>query len=138
MGVVKIWTDGSCLGNPGRGGWAAVLQYGEHEKELVGSDPATTNNRMELMAAIVSLESLSRPCQVQLTTDSSYVLKGMTEWIEGWKRKGWKKVKNRDLWERLDRAAEPHQIDWIWVRGHSGDPMNERVDRLAVEAAEVQ
>ncbi len=138
MGVVKIWTDGSCLGNPGRGGWAAVLQYGEHSKELVGGEPETTNNRMELMAAIVALETLGRPCRVTLTTDSQYVIKGITEWIDGWKRKGWKKIKNRELWERLDRAVEPHEIDWVWVRGHSGDPMNERVDQLAVAAAEVQ
>ena len=138
MGLVKIWTDGSCLGNPGRGGYAAVIKYGEHEKELAGGEGHTTNNRMELMAAIVALETLTRPCNVQLTTDSNYVLKGITEWIEGWKKKGWKKVKNRDLWERLDRAVEPHEIDWVWVRGHSGDPMNERVDQLAVAAAEGQ
>jgi ribonuclease HI len=139
MGLVQIWTDGSCLGNPGRGGWAAILQYGEKaEKELTGGEPDTTNNRMELMAAIQALEALKRPCTVRVHSDSNYVVKGITEWIEGWKRKGWKKVKNRDLWERLDRAVQPHQIEWVWVRGHAGDPMNERVDRLAVDAAEQQ
>ncbi|RMG11570.1 MAG: ribonuclease HI [Planctomycetota bacterium] len=139
MGLVEIWTDGSCLGNPGPGGWAAVLRYGERaEKELVGSEPQTTNNRMELMAAIRALEALTRPCSVRLHSDSNYVVKGMTEWIAGWKRRGWKKVLNRDLWERLDRAAAPHRVEWVWVRGHAGDPMNERVDRLAVDAAQRQ
>jgi len=135
---VEIWTDGSCLGNPGPGGYAAVLRYGPHERVLTGGEPETTNNRMELMAAIVALESLTRPVQVMLHSDSSYVVKGMSEWIEGWKRKGWKKVKNRDLWERLDRAAASHWIEWVWVRGHAGDPMNERVDRLAQAAAGAQ
>ena len=134
-GSVDIYTDGACSGNPGPGGWGAVLRYGDTERELSGGEADTTNNRMELMAAIVALETLTRPCNVQLTTDSNYVLKGITEWIEGWTRKGWKKVKNRDLWERLDRAVGPHEIDWVWVRGHSGDPMNERGDQLAAAAA---
>jgi ribonuclease HI len=138
MATVEIWTDGSCLGNPGPGGYAAVLQYGPHEKELTGAEADTTNNRMELMAAIVALEALTRPTRVVLHSDSSYVVKGMSEWIAGWKRKGWKKVKNRDLWERLDRAAQPHDVEWTWVRGHAGDPMNERVDGLAVAAAKAQ
>jgi ribonuclease HI len=139
MGVVEIWTDGSCLGNPGRGGYAAVLRYGpEHEKELAGGEPESTNNRMELLAAIVALEALKRPCVVRLTSDSKYVITGITEWIVGWKKKGWKKVKNRDLWERLDRAVQGHEIEWAWVKGHSGDPMNDRVDELAVAQAEMQ
>ena len=136
--VVNIWTDGSCLGNPGPGGYAAVLQYGQHERELTGGEAMTTNNRMELLAAIVALEGLKRPCSVRLASDSSYVIKGITEWIAGWKRKGWKKVKNRDLWERLDRARGAHQVQWVWVRGHAGNEMNERADRLAVAQAELQ
>lgn len=137
-GTVKIWTDGSCLGNPGPGGWAALLVYGKHERELTGSEAHTTNNRMELLAAIEALEALTRPSTVWLASDSSYVVKGITQWIHGWKKKGWKKVKNRDLWERLDRAREPHEVTWAWVRGHSGNENNERVDRLAVGAAERQ
>ena len=136
--TVEVWTDGACLGNPGPGGYGAVLRYGAHEREVVGGEPLTTNNRMELMAAIAALEALSRPCRVVLTTDSQYVLKGITEWIAGWKRKGWKKVKNRDLWERLDAARAPHDVQWVWVRGHTGDVMNERVDQLAVAEAKRQ
>ena len=137
-GTVKIWTDGSCLGNPGPGGWAALLVYGKHERELTGSEPHTTNNRMELLAAIEALDALTRPSTVWLASDSSYVVNGITQWIHGWKKKGWKKFKNRDLWERLDRAREPHEVTWAWVRGHSGNENNERVDRLAVGAAERQ
>lgn len=128
-GVVEIWTDGACLGNPGPGGWAAVLRLGEREKELVGGEPETTNNRMELMAAISALEALKRPSKVRLVSDSEYVVKGITEWLPGWRAKGWKKVKNRDLWERLAEVAGRHEVTWEWVRGHSGDVMNERVDR---------
>lgn len=135
---VEIWTDGACLGNPGPGGHAAVLKAGGREREIVGGELETTNNRMELLAAITALEALKKPSQVRLVTDSEYVIKGITEWIEGWKKKGWKKIKNRDLWERLDAATAPHEIEWEWVRGHSGDVMNERVDALAVEEAERQ
>jgi len=133
---VRIWTDGSCLGNPGPGGWGALLTFGEHERELSGGEDDTTNNRMELMAAIGALESLKRPCQVELWSDSKYVIDGITSWIHGWRKRGWKKVKNRDLWERLDEARGPHDIEWRWVKGHSGDENNERVDRLAVAQAE--
>lgn len=138
--VVEVHTDGACLGNPGPGGWAALLRYGRHERELVGGEPATTNNRMELMAAIMALESLSEPCTVTLFTDSQYVRQGITEWMPGWIRRGWKTaggdaVKNRDLWERLQAAAHRHTIDWRWVKGHSGDPDNERVDGLARDEA---
>ena len=133
--MVRIWTDGSCLGNPGPGGWAALLTFGEHERELSGGEDQTTNNRMELMAAIVALETLKRPCTVELWSDSKYVVDGITQWIAGWKRRAWKKVKNRDLWERLDAARERHEVDWRWVRGHDGDENNERVDQLAVAAA---
>lgn len=134
--LVRIWTDGSCLGNPGPGGWGALLTFGEHERELSGGEAETTNNRMELMAAIAALESLKRPCEVELWSDSKYVIEGITSWIHGWKKRGWKKVKNRDLWERLDEARAPHGIEWRWVKGHSGDENNERVDRLAVAEAE--
>lgn len=135
---VEIWTDGACLGNPGPGGHAAVLKAGGREREIVGGELETTNNRMELLAAITALEALKKPSTVRLVSDSEYVIKGITEWIDGWRKKGWKKVKNRDLWERLAAAAEPHEIDWEWVRGHSGDAMNERVDGLAVAEAERQ
>lgn len=135
---MRIWTDGSCLGNPGPGGWGALLTFGEHERELSGGADDTTNNRMELMAAIGALESLKRPCQVELWSDSKYVIDGITSWIHGWRKRGWKKVKNRDLWERLDEARGPHDIEWRWVKGHSGDENNERVDRLAVAQAEEQ
>jgi ribonuclease HI len=133
---VTIYTDGACSGNPGPGGWGAILTFGDIEKELFGGDKATTNNRMELMGAIAALESLTRPCPVVLYTDSQYVQKGIKEWIHGWKKRGWKKadgkpVINTDLWQRLDLAAKPHKVDWRWVRGHSGDPMNERADGLA-------
>jgi len=137
--VVRIYTDGACRGNPGQGGWAAVLRYKGHEKTLYGAEPLTTNNRMELMAAIRALESLKRPCRVRLTTDSQYVQKGITEWMTNWKRNGWKTaakkpVKNADLWQRLDTAIAGHQIQWEWVRGHSGHPENELADELANKA----
>ncbi|MUL42340.1 ribonuclease HI [Streptomonospora sp. PA3] len=133
---VQIYTDGACAGNPGPGGWGAVLRYGEHAKELYGGEAETTNNRMELMAAIMALEALKRPLSVSLHTDSTYVRNGITSWIHGWKRSGWmtrgkKPVKNADLWRRLDAAALRHDIEWHWVRGHSGDRGNERADALA-------
>ena len=133
---VEIFTDGACSGNPGPGGWGSILRYGKRERELSGGDPATTNNRMELMAAILGLETLKRPCRVRLFTDSNYLREGVTKWIHGWKKNGWrtadkKPVKNVDLWQRLDAARLPHHIDWIWVKGHSGHPENERADRLA-------
>lgn len=138
--VIHIWTDGACLGNPGPGGWGALLRWNGHEKELSGGEPDTTNNRMELMAAIQALEALKRPSQVILTTDSQYVRKGITEWMVNWKKNGWKTsakkpVKNADLWLRLDQAVARHQIDWQWVKGHSGHPENEKADELASEAA---
>jgi len=138
---VSIHTDGACLGNPGPGGWAALLRWQGHERELSGGDAQTTNNRMELMATIVALETLRGPCAVILTTDSQYVRQGITEWMPGWVRRGWKTsggsaVKNRDLWERLAQAAARHAVDWRWVKGHSGDPDNERVDQLARAQAE--
>lgn len=134
--MVEIFTDGACRGNPGPGGWGAILRYKGHEKELYGGESETTNNRMELMAAIKALESLTRPCRVRLTTDSQYVMKGITEWMASWKKRGWKTsgkkpVKNVDLWQRLDKALEPHQVEWEWVRGHTGHPENERADELA-------
>ena len=133
---VEIFTDGACSGNPGPGGWAAILRAGEHEKELSGGELATTNNRMEMMAVIAGLEALQRPCKVRLFTDSKYVLDGATKWIKGWKKNGWKTadkkpVKNIDLWQRLDAARAPHTVAWHWVRGHAGHPENERVDQLA-------
>ena len=133
---VKIWTDGACSGNPGPGGYGAILRFGEREKELSGGEPATTNNRMELMAAIVALEALTRPCAVDLHTDSQYVRNGVTQWIAGWKARGWKTadrkpVKNEELWRRLEEASERHEVAWHWVRGHAGDEMNERADALA-------
>lgn len=139
--LVQIFTDGACLGNPGPGGWGAVLRYGRHEKEIYGSEPATTNNRMEIMAAIQALERLSRPSQVSVYTDSTYLRRGITEWLPGWKRNGWqtsqkKPVKNADLWQRLDTAARGHQVRWLWVKGHAGHPENERADRLACRGAE--
>ena len=143
MDEVLIHTDGACLGNPGPGGWAAVLHHRGRERELSGGEPDTTNNRMELMAAIMALEALKRGCAVRLRTDSQYVRQGITQWLPGWIARGWRTaggdpVKNRDLWERLQRAAEPHRIGWEWVRGHAGDPDNERVDQLARAAAEAQ
>jgi ribonuclease HI len=134
--VVEIFTDGACKGNPGPGGWGAILRYGESEKELHGGEAATTNNRMELMAAIAALEELKRTCVVNLTTDSQYVRKGITEWLEGWKKRGWKTaskepVKNQDLWMRLEAQVKRHTVTWHWVKGHSGHPENERADQLA-------
>lgn len=139
-GEVTLVTDGACSGNPGPGGWGALLRYGEHERELSGAEPHTTNNRMELMAVIRGLEALKRPCPVRIITDSQYVMKGITEWLAGWKRNGWKTaakapVKNEDLWRRLDTALAPHDARWTWVRGHAGHPDNERVDALARAAA---
>lgn len=141
MSMVQIWTDGACSGNPGPGGWGAVLRYGETEKELSGGERATTNNRMELMAAISALEALKRETHVRLHTDSKYVMDGVTKWIHGWKRNGWKTadkkpVKNDDLWRRLDTANAAHKVEWIWVKGHAGDVMNERADALARAAIE--
>ncbi|MCH8537884.1 MAG: ribonuclease HI [Alkalimonas sp.] len=138
--TVSIFTDGSCLGNPGPGGYGVVLSYQQHKKELSGGFRQTTNNRMELLAAIVALESLKSPCQVELTTDSQYVRLGITQWLAGWKRNQWrtsqkKPVKNQDLWQRLDSAAQRHQINWHWVKGHAGHPENERCDKLARDAA---
>ena len=137
---VSIWTDGACLGNPGPGGWGALLRWNATERELSGGEPNTTNNRMELLAAIEALEALKRPCEVVLTTDSQYVRKGITEWMTNWKRNGWKTsarkpVKNADLWRRLDQAAGVHRVQWHWVKGHSGHPENERADQLASRAA---
>jgi ribonuclease HI len=133
---VEIFTDGACRGNPGPGGWAAILRYRGTEKELSGGEPQTTNNRMEMMAAIAALEALTRPCPVKLYTDSQYLRDGIMRWLPAWKVRDWrtadkKPVKNVDLWQRLDAAAQPHQIEWIWVRGHAGHPENERADALA-------
>ena len=133
---VTIYTDGACKGNPGPGGWGAILFYGDKKKEICGGEPATTNNRMELMGAIQALELLNRPCKIELHTDSQYVMKGIQEWIKGWKARGWKTadkspVKNDDLWKRLDAARERHDVDWRWVKGHAGHEMNERADGLA-------
>jgi ribonuclease HI len=134
--VVIIYTDGACRGNPGPGGWGVILNYKGKIKELYGAEKLTTNNRMELMAAIQSLESLTRPCFVQLNSDSSYVLKGITDWMPNWKKRGWKTaaktpVKNEDLWRRLDAAIARHNVEWKWVKGHSGDTGNDRADALA-------
>ncbi|MBU6406013.1 MAG: ribonuclease HI [Alphaproteobacteria bacterium] len=139
MAGVEIFTDGACSGNPGPGGWGAILRFNGTEKELSGAEALTTNNRMELMAAIAALEALTRPCAVTLTTDSQYVKDGLTKWIHGWKRNGWttsdkKPVKNEDLWKRLDAAAARHRVTWQWVRGHTGHPENERADALARNA----
>jgi len=138
--IVTIATDGACKGNPGPGGWGALIRMGAHEKELSGGEPLTTNNRMELLGAIRSLEALTRPCRVRLSTDSVYVRDGITKWIHGWQRNGWrtaakKPVKNDELWRQLLAATGPHVIEWKWVKGHAGDPDNERVDRLASDAA---
>ena len=135
---VMIFTDGACSGNPGPGGWGAILQFGAKSRELKGGELATTNNRMELMAAIQALEALTRDCRVELHTDSQYVMKGISEWIHNWKRRGWmtadkKAVKNDDLWKRLDAARLRHQVDWRWVKGHAGHELNERADQLARE-----
>ena len=139
--TVQIHTDGACLGNPGPGGWAGLLRWRGIEREVAGGEPDTTNNRMELMAAIAALEALREPCEVVLHTDSQYVRQGITEWMANWLRRGWKTaggdpVKNRDLWERLHAAAARHRVDWRWVKGHAGDPDNERVDQLARAQAE--
>ncbi|NIJ99824.1 ribonuclease HI [Xanthomonas cannabis] len=143
MKSIEVHTDGSCLGNPGPGGWAALLRYNGREKELAGGEAVSTNNRMELMAAIMALEALTEPCQIVLHTDSQYVRQGITEWMSGWVRRGWKTaggdpVKNRELWERLHAATQRHRIDWRWVKGHNGDPDNERVDVLARNQAIAQ
>lgn len=136
MDAVEIFTDGACKGNPGPGGWGVLMRYKQQEKRLHGGEPLTTNNRMELMAAIKGLAALKRPCVVQLTTDSQYVRQGITEWIHGWKTKGWmtaarKPVKNADLWQQLDREVEKHEVHWHWVKGHSGHAENEIADELA-------
>ena len=136
MSRVAIWTDGACSGNPGPGGWAAILKLGETVKEVSGGEKLTTNNRMELTAAIAALEALKRPCGVDLHTDSQYLRQGVMSWLAGWKKNGWrtadrKPVKNEDLWRRLDTATERHDIEWRWVKGHADDVMNERADRLA-------
>ncbi len=133
---IDIWTDGACSGNPGPGGWGAVLRAGAHEKEISGAEPATTNNRMELMAAIEALTALKKPSKVRLHTDSKYVMDGVTKWIHGWKKNGWKTadkkpVKNDDLWRALDTAAARHDVSWKWVKGHADDEMNNRADELA-------
>jgi ribonuclease HI len=133
---IEAWTDGACSGNPGPGGWGAILTYGHHRKELSGGEGHTTNNRMELMAAIMVLEALNRPSALVIHTDSQYVKGGITSWIHGWKRNGWKTadkkpVKNEDLWQRLDAALARHTVEWRWVKGHAGNPMNERADELA-------
>ena len=139
---VTIYTDGACSGNPGPGGWGALLQFGKAEKELSGSERSTTNNRMELTAAVQAIKALKEPCQVKIYTDSEYLKKGITEWIENWKRLGWRRgspgktrpLANADLWQELDQVVEGHEIQWLWIRGHTGHPGNERADRLAVAA----
>ncbi len=138
--LVEIATDGACKGNPGPGGWGAVLRMGTRERDLSGGEPLTTNNRMELMAAIEGLRALKKPCRVMLSTDSRYVMDGLTKWIHSWQRNGWKTadkkpVKNADLWQALLEAARPHRIEWKWVKGHAGHPENERADKLASDAA---
>ena len=140
---VHIWTDGACLGNPGRGGWAVLLRSNARERLLSGGEASTTNNRMELMAAIAALEALKRTCRVELSTDSQYLRQGITEWLPRWQRNGWRTaakapVKNQDLWQRLAAVSAQHEVGWRWVRGHSGHPENERVDRAARAAAERQ
>ena len=141
MKTVTIYTDGACRGNPGPGGWGALLSWNGHDKPLSGGETLTTNNRMEMMAAISALESLKEPCAVTLYTDSVYVKQGLNEWLPGWKARGWrtadkKPVKNQDLWQRLDAAAQRHQVEWHWVKGHAGNPGNEAADRLANEGLE--
>lgn len=139
MKGVTLYTDGACRGNPGPGGWGALLLFGDRERELYGSEAATTNNRMELMAAIEGLKALREACEVDLATDSTYVMKGMTEWLEAWKRRGWKTagrkpVANAELWQQLEKQCDRHRVRWRWVKGHSGDPGNERADLLANRA----
>ena len=141
MKKVTLYTDGACSGNPGPGGWACVLIYGEHEKELSGGAAETTNNRMEMTAALEGLKILKRPCKVEFYTDSNYLKDGVTQWLAGWKKRGWKTaakqpVKNQDIWEQLDQVIQTHQIEWHWVKGHAGDEYNERCDELAREALE--
>ena len=141
--VVDLFTDGACKGNPGPGGWGSLLRMGAHERELSGGEPLTLNNRMELLAAIRGLQALNRPTRVVLHTDSMYVRDGITKWVHNWRRNGWrtsdkKPVKNAELWQELCQAAEPHRVDWKWVKGHSGHPENERVDQLACAAADAQ
>jgi ribonuclease HI len=141
--VIEIFTDGACKGNPGPGGWGALLRVGANEKELFGGEPLTTNNRMELMAVIRALEALNRHCKVKVHTDSQYVQKGISEWISGWKKRGWKTadkkpVKNVDLWLELDQLAAQHDIEWLWVRGHAGHEGNERADQLANQGCATQ
>ncbi len=141
MKTVEIFTDGACKGNPGPGGWGAIIRYGKHEKELSGGEADTTNNRMEMLAAIRALDTLIEPCNVILHTDSTYVKDGITKWVDGWQRNGWKTasrkpVRNADLWHELIAAVAQHQIDWRWVKGHSGHPENDRADRLASDAAD--
>ena len=141
MDRVEIFTDGACSGNPGPGGWGAILRYKGNEKEIFGGEADTTNNRMEMMAAISALEALKRSSHVDLTTDSSYVKDGITKWIHGWKKRGWKTadkkpVKNMDLWQRLEKALERHEVEWHWVKGHAGHPENERADELARQGVE--
>ena len=138
--MVEIATDGACKGNPGPGGWGALIRAGDREKELSGGEAVTTNNRMELTAAIQALNALTRPCRVKLSTDSRYVMDGLTKWIHGWRKNGWrtadkKPVKNAELWQALIEAAAPHRVEWVWVKGHAGHPDNERVDKLASAAA---
>jgi len=139
--LVELFTDGACKGNPGPGGWGAVIRFGAHEKELSGGEKLTTNNRMEMMAAIQGLNALTRPCRVLVSTDSKYVMDGITKWVHGWRRKNWrtadnKPVKNVELWQALVEAATPHEVEWRWVKGHAGHPENERADRLASDAAD--
>ena len=138
--MVEIATDGACKGNPGPGGWGALLRFGGHEKELSGGEALTTNNRMELTAAIEALRVLTRPCKIRLSTDSKYVMDGLTRWIHGWRKNGWrtadkKPVKNAELWQALFAETQKHEIEWVWVKGHAGHPDNERVDKLASDAA---
>jgi ribonuclease HI len=140
LSKVEIATDGACKGNPGPGGWGVIIRSGTRERELSGGETLTTNNRMELMAAIEGLNALKRPCHVTLSTDSRYVMDGLTKWIKGWQKNGWKTaakqpVKNADLWQALIDAAKPHRIQWLWVKGHAGHPDNERADKLASDAA---
>ncbi|MDO8891433.1 MAG: ribonuclease HI [Sulfurimicrobium sp.] len=140
-GIVDVYTDGACKGNPGRGGWGALLRFRNQERELFGGELHTTNNRMELMAVIKALEALSRPCRARVHTDSQYVQKGISEWIHNWKRRGWrtadnKPVKNVDLWQELDQLAVQHHLEWIWVKGHAGHEENERADQLANRGVE--
>ncbi len=141
MKKITIYTDGACKGNPGPGGWGVLLEYNGRKKTMHGGEPLTTNNRMEMMAAISALETLREACEITLFTDSKYVMQGLTEWLPGWKARGWKTaskqpVKNQDLWERLDAAVQRHKIDWRWVKGHAGDPGNEMADQLANQGIE--